>query len=177
MADNQRYTVPHRRKREGRTNYKKRLTLLLSRRPRLIVRKSLRNVLIQIIQYQASGDSIVAQADSRQLIKLGWKHSRSNLPAAYLTGILAGKMAKQHKITQAIVDLGQQESIIGGRIYAAIKGVLDSGIDVAVSQEMLPKEDRLIGKHIDTYKKVTLSKDTLALKEQILKTETSHAKK
>jgi large subunit ribosomal protein L18 len=36
------YKMPFRRRREGKTNYTKRLKLLLSRKPRLVVRKSLK---------------------------------------------------------------------------------------------------------------------------------------
>jgi large subunit ribosomal protein L18 len=41
-----------------------------------------------------------------------------------------------------------QISTKGSRIYAALKGVLDSGIKVPYSEEILPSEDRIKGRHI-----------------------------
>ena len=49
MATGPRYKVPFRRRREGRTNYHLRLKLLLSRQDRVVVRKSARNIQIQLI--------------------------------------------------------------------------------------------------------------------------------
>ncbi|MCL2549939.1 MAG: 50S ribosomal protein L18, partial [Methanimicrococcus sp.] len=49
MATGPRYKVPMRRRREGRTNYHSRLALLLSKEDRVVVRKSTRNLQIQLI--------------------------------------------------------------------------------------------------------------------------------
>ena len=91
----QTYTVKYRRKREGKTNYKKRLGYLKSENPRLVIRKSLNNVNVQIIAFQSKGDKILASGHSKELQKYGWKNIRSNLPTAYLTGLLAGKKASE----------------------------------------------------------------------------------
>jgi len=40
-----------------------------------------------------TGDTVVASAHSRYLLEKGWKGSRKSVPAAYLTGYLAGKKA------------------------------------------------------------------------------------
>lgn len=169
MAHKKRFTVQYRRTREGRTDYRKRLTLLKSSDRRLIVRKFLKNITLQIAEYQPEGDKVVVQADSRELIKLGWKHSRSNLPASYLTGLLVGTKAKKAGITTAILDLGMQSRASKGRIYSAVKGVIDSGVIVPVGEEVLPQEDRILGKHIDSHLKKNVSADTLSFKEKILR--------
>ncbi|MEM4452579.1 MAG: 50S ribosomal protein L18, partial [Thermosphaera sp.] len=39
MARGARYKVPRRRRREGKTNYYKRYVMILSKRPRFVVRK------------------------------------------------------------------------------------------------------------------------------------------
>ena len=57
-------SVPFRRKREGRTDYKKRLAMLKSGKARLVVRKTLKNIYAQIIKYDAKGDIIIASACS-----------------------------------------------------------------------------------------------------------------
>ena len=44
--------------------------------------------------------------------------------------------------------MGLQKSIYGSRIYAAIKGVKDSGVNVRVSDDVFPAEQRLSGEHL-----------------------------
>ena len=51
MATRKLYTVKYRRQREGKTNYDKRLKLLLSGKPRLIIRPSLKGITIQVEEY------------------------------------------------------------------------------------------------------------------------------
>lgn len=139
--------VVKRRRREGKTDYGLRLRLLASRKPRLVVRKSLKNVNAQIIEYGEAGDKIVASCNSRELIKLGWKHARKNLPAAYLTGFLLGHKAKKKGLKEAVLDIGLYVSVKGNVIYAALKGALDAGLEVPHGEEMLPVA-RLHGEHM-----------------------------
>jgi large subunit ribosomal protein L18 len=141
------YLVPFKRRRENKTNYRKRLALLKSKKTRLVIRRSLSNISVQFINFMPAGDQTVAEANSTELKKLGWIRT-GNVPASYLTGLLAGKKAKNKKIEEAVLDMGLQISTKGSRIYAALKGVLDSGIKVPCSEEILPSEDRIRGKHI-----------------------------
>lgn len=144
--------VEFRRKREGKTDYKKRLNLLLNEKPRLIIRKSLKNITIQIVEYNEKGDKILVSADSKELEKtFGWKAGRTNLPAAYLTGYLVGKKAVKKGVKGAILDIGLGKSVKGGRLYAALKGVLDAGLNVPCSEDIFPNEDALKGIHIVNY--------------------------
>lgn len=144
--------VSYRRKRQGRTDYNKRLKLLVSRKTRIVIRKSLKNTVVQFVNYNPKGDVIVASASSRQLIKLGWDLSRNNLPAAYLTGLLAGKKAVEKGVKEGIVDIGLEESVKGCKLYAAVKGIIDAGVKVNCSTEIMPSDDRIAGKHISNYK-------------------------
>lgn len=146
-------TIPYRRKREGKTNYKKRLKTLLCGKPRLVIRKSLNNIVLQVIEFQPVGDKILASSSSVELKKLGWNYKRNNLPAAYLTGMLLGKRAAKNKVKNAVLDIGLQTSVNGSKIYAALKGALDTGLDVPHSDKCLPSEDRIKGKHIADYSK------------------------
>ena len=66
-----RYVVPHKRRREGKTDYRKRLKLLKSKKPRLVVRKSLKHVRAQIIKYSPKGDETLVSATSEELKKFG----------------------------------------------------------------------------------------------------------
>ena len=80
--------VPFRRKRQGRTNYKKRLKMLVSNKLRFVVRKSSRNLQASIVAYDAKGDKVLFTVNSKVLSKLGWKGGNGNLPSAYLIGML-----------------------------------------------------------------------------------------
>jgi len=143
--------VPYHRKKSGKTNYKKRLRLLLSEKLRLIIRRSNKNVLGQIVQYHPDGDKVLLTTTSQELTKLGWNYSRKNLPASYLTGLLLGKKAQEKKVKEAILDLGLQTSIGGGRLYAFLKGVIEGGVQVPHNEKILPSGDRLNGQHITQY--------------------------
>ncbi|MBI2654664.1 50S ribosomal protein L18 [Candidatus Woesearchaeota archaeon] len=145
------YTVPFRRKREGKTYYKKRLKMLLSNKFRFVVRKSLSNLRISVVEYDEKGDKVLFTLDSKALSKLGWKAGNGNLPSAYLTGLLAGKKAMEKGITEAILDLGFNESVKGSRLYAALAGAIDAGLKIPFNQEILPSKERISGEHIAKY--------------------------
>ncbi len=159
-------TMRQRRQREGRTNYKKRLRLLTSRKPRVVVRKFGKTILIQLVEYTQKGDEVKISAHSSELKKQGWQHSQGNIPAAYLTGIIFGKKARKHA-ADAILDSGLQQSVKGSRIYAAIKGMNDAGLTVPCSDEILPTEERIKGQHISS--QVQTAKNIGADFEQIKK--------
>lgn len=148
MASNAIHTVPYRRKREGRTNYKKRLELLKGQKHRLVVRKSNTSIQLQLVDYQPDGDKVIAAFNSLSLTKKGWPFSCNSIPAAYVAGLELGTIAKKNNISDAIVDLGLQLPKKGGRLYAAIKGVIDAGVAIPISEEVFPSQERLLGEHI-----------------------------
>ena len=156
--------MQHKRRRNLKTNYKKRLALIKSEKARLVIRKRLNNISVQFINFDSKGDKTIASAFSTELKKLGWKFSLGNIPSAYLTGLLAGNKAKG-KIKEAVLDIGLQTSIKGSRIYSALKGVLDSGVNVNHSENILPSEDRIKGLHISE----DVSRNFEEVKEKILK--------
>lgn len=143
--------MPFKRRRLGKTDYNKRLKLLLSKKPRLVVRKSLKYIRAQIVEFDMTGDKTIAAASSEELKKLGWKFSGDSLPAAYLTGLLIGKKAVKKGVKEAILDSGLYSSTSGNRIYAVVKGAIDAGLKIPVSEEILPKEERIKGLHISNY--------------------------
>lgn len=147
MKSHKTKVVTFKRKREGKTDYNKRIKLLASNKPRLVIRKSLKNITAQIVEYGTNGDKVTVSAHSRELIKMGWKGYRRNLPAAYLVGLLCGVRAKQKGITEAVLDLGLYKSVKGSIFYAALKGVLDAGVNVPHDDSVVPPEDRLVGAH------------------------------
>jgi large subunit ribosomal protein L18 len=142
------YIVAHRRRREGLTDYRKRLGLLKSGNPRFVVRKSVNNLTCQIIQYSPEGDKTIVSVNSGDVKKLGWKGNPGNLPGAYLVGLLCGVRAGKKKVKEAVLDSGLYISTPGSRIYSALKGAIDSGLKIPHSEEILPKDERIRGEHI-----------------------------
>ncbi len=153
MASDKTFEVGFRRRREGKTNYRKRLELVKSGQHRLVVRLSGRYVLVQLIGFGRGGDKIAAQGNSRELEKFGWKAGKKNLPAAYLAGLLAGTRAKKSGIEKAILDIGFRTPVHGSRCFAALKGAVDAGIKVPFEAGALPSQERISGKHIEEFAK------------------------
>lgn len=151
-------TIYFRRMREGRTNYKKRLKILISNKRRIVVRKSLKNISAQLADYDENGDLITVSASSKELKKLGWKANTGNLPASYLTGYLLGKKALKKNVKDAVLDIGLTPSTKGSRVYALVKGAIEAGLKIPVDNEMLPSNDDVKGSRIASYAQM-LNKD------------------
>ncbi len=150
MSTGPRSRVPFKRRRDGKTNYKRRLALVKSGKHRVVIRKSLNNMLIQIISSTYEGDMTIATTASKELRDMGWNFHCGNTPAAYLTGYLCGKKAK--KIAdEFVLDIGLQRSIKGGRNYAALKGFIDAGCKVNADENIFPPEEKLKGEIISSY--------------------------
>jgi len=88
------YVVPFRRRKEKATDYRKRLALVKSGKPRMVVRRSNKHVLVQIVEFDPNGDKVLVSVNSKNLKKFKWA-SRRNLPTAYLTGYYAGMLGKK----------------------------------------------------------------------------------
>lgn len=150
MRQGPRYRVKSKRRREGKTDYRKRLKLLKSRKTRIVVRKTLKNTQVQFVEYYENGDKVLTSALSNELVKkYNWKYSMSSTPAAYLTGLLAGKKAVDKGIKEGILDIGRYVPVTGSKVFAALKGVLDAGVECPYSEEKIPSEDRILGKHLN----------------------------
>lgn len=148
MAHGPLYKVPFRRRREGKTDYRTRLALVKSGKARAVVRQSTRNVIVQFVSFDSAGDRVVATAEARELAKHGWNGFSHNLPAAYLAGLLAGKRAVEAGVTEAVLDIGQQVPKPGGRVFAALRGALDAGVQIPHG-DVLPDDARTRGEHLN----------------------------
>ncbi|MHA2314539.1 MAG: 50S ribosomal protein L18 [Candidatus Hermodarchaeia archaeon] len=153
MATGPRYKVPFRRRRESKTDYHARRRMVGSGRLRLVVRKTGTRIIVQLMEALPEGDRSIVAADSRQLKQFGWNAGIKNLPAAYLTGFLAGHRAIKNGVTAAIVDIGLIKPIPGSRIFSAVRGVIDAGVTIPCSDKMFPGEKRIRGEHIANYAK------------------------
>jgi large subunit ribosomal protein L18 len=150
MAGNNRRSIFRRRK-AGLTDYRRRLKLLRGRKPRAVVRVSNTRTTCQLVSWAADGDLVTVSMTGSDLVKKhGWpaEASTKSVPASYLVGFAMGKAAMAAGSDEAVLDIGLAASTRGGRVYAALKGMVDAGLDVPHSEDVFPSEDRLSGAHI-----------------------------
>ena len=140
MARGPTYRVPFRRRREGKTNYKRRIALLKSEKPRMVVRMTNKRVIVQIIDYKTDHDETIAHVTKKHLEKMGWKKSKDR-STAYLCGYFAAKRAIEKGVKEAVLDMGLNTPIKGGRVYSALKGAVDAGLKIPHSEDVYPKEE------------------------------------
>ncbi|HEQ78692.1 MAG TPA: 50S ribosomal protein L18 [Euryarchaeota archaeon] len=148
MSTGPRYKVPFRRRRTGQTNYRYRKKLLMGGKPRLVVRRSLKCVTIQIVTYQAEGDRVVATANTRELKKFGWSGAKRNLPSAYLAGYMAAKRGLKEGYNEVVLDIGLRKPVPGSISFAAMKGAVDAGMNIPHGESIVPTDERLSGVHM-----------------------------
>ncbi len=146
-----RYRVQFRRKREGKTDYRRRLRLVRSGKLRLVTRISLKHVVAQVVRATPVGDVALAAAHSKQLAKFGWKGDTSNISAAYLVGLLCGSRALKAGVKECALDIGAHNPTKQAKVFATLKGALDAGLQVPHGAEVLPTEERVSGAHISQY--------------------------
>jgi len=153
------YSKILRRLREEKTNYRKRGTMLMGKRDFIAVTISNQNTQVQVLTPGMTGDKVVSSAHSRYLIGKGWKGSRKSVSAAYLTGYLAGKKALSQGAKDAILYTGTKRYT--QRMAAALKGVIDAGLEVPASEETFPSEDRINGEHLTIKNDIPKMKSTI----------------
>ena len=140
--------LPRRRRLEAKTDYKARLTLLSAGKPRLVLRRSNRYIIAQLVKTNGAQDTVIATATSKELLNNGWPNERAgslkSKPAAYLTGLLLAVKVKG-KVKEAILDLGMYRNVHKSRLYAALKGALDGGLSIPSREEVFPSHEILEG--------------------------------
>lgn len=136
-----------RRRFEAKTDYKSRLALLKSESPRLVIRKTNKYLIAQIVQTDTAQDKVICGITSKILISKGWPSELSgslkNLSACYLTGFLLGKETLKKGIKKAILDAGMHINVKNSRIYAVLKGVIDAGLEISHTNEVLPEMESI----------------------------------
>ena len=151
MATGPRYFVPFRRRREGKTDYYKRSSLVVAEQPRMVVRKTNRHIIVQTGHGRDYGDRTLSAAHSGELNRYGYTGSTSNTCAAFLTGMLFAVRALNAGHEEAILDIGLNRATPGARVFAALKGAVAAGLDVPHGEEILPDDARVRGSHIEAY--------------------------
>lgn len=149
-----RFQTKKRRRREGKTDYTLRRKLIQpnyktysNTKYRLVVRTTNKRVILQITRAYLNGDQVLIQADSNELKQFGITFGLKNLSAHYLTGLLIGKkiqsLKEQNKeefknIGSIFLDIGLKRSSKGAKVFIAMKGAVDSGLNIPYSCKIFP---------------------------------------
>jgi large subunit ribosomal protein L18 len=144
--------VSKKRRLKRKTDYKARISLLRSGKPRIVFRKTNRYIIGQCVESKEAKDKVLAGKISKELLKYGWPKdaigSLKSLPACYLTGYLLGKAVLDKDKSEGILDIGLTRNVKKSRIYAFLKGVIDSGVKIKSGKEIFPDEKRIRGEHM-----------------------------
>ncbi|XP_040582979.1 large ribosomal subunit protein uL18, partial [Lepeophtheirus salmonis] len=172
-----------------KTNYKDRRKLLTpnfktygNTKTRLVVRRTNTKIIAQLTNAFISGDKVIVQADSSELVDFGVKVGLTNYSASYLTGLLIGRKAELLKLKGPVfLDIGLNRSTKGARVYGVMKGAVDAGLNIPHGEKVLPGyvdgEDfndsvlkgKIFGSDIISYMKILKEKDEEKYKIQFQK--------
>lgn len=173
---------------------------------RMVVRFTNKDIVAQIVYARIEGDMVVCAAYAHELPRYGVKVGLTNYSAAYCTGLLlARRLLKKLKLDQtyegqveadgedfyvedvdgapgafrAYLDVGLARTTTGARVFGALKGAADGGIDIPHSNRRFPgydaesKEfsaqvhrDHILGKHVADYMSYLEENDEEAYKRQ-----------
>lgn len=173
---------------------------------RMIVRSSNKDICCQIAYARLNGDMIVAAAYSHELPRYGVKVGLTNYAAAYCTGLLlARRLLKKFNLDsvyegqtkvdgehfmiedvedgpgafRACLDVGLARTSTGAKVFGAMKGAADGGIDIPHSEKRFPGYDseekvftaevhrkHIFGIHVADYMKHLQEEDEDAFKKQ-----------
>jgi len=175
-----------------------------NRKYRLVVRFTNSQCICQVVYATIAGDMVVAQAASKELGNYGCPVGHKNYAAAYCTGLLvARRTLKKFGLDEAIkgkeecdgeefhvedeendqrpfkciLDVGLRRTIVGGRMWGALKGAVDGGLHVPHSTKNFPgfkpaedkgaeseydaeaHKDRIFGNHVKEYMEMLQEED------------------
>ena len=160
------YIKTLKRIRNNKTNYRKRKAVLISKRNFVTIKVSNQNIHCQLIQPAMKGDMVLTHAGSKELAKYGWKGSLNNLSACFLVGLILGKKMEAKKIDSAILYIGKTS--FTSKVAACLKGIAATGINIPLSEESLPSEERVNGSQISQYA-ASLKEDKAQYEKQFSK--------
>eukprot|EP01137_Pigoraptor_chileana_P005002 Opistho-2@47461 len=172
---------------------------------RFVVRFSNKSVVCQIAYAKIEGDVILAAAYSTELARFGITVGLANYAAAYATGLLLARrvltklnLADTYKGVEevtgeeyhvaadgdkrpfrAFLDVGLARTTTGARVFGALKGAVDGGIDIPHSTKRFPgfdrekkaydaetHRDRIFGKHVADFMAELAEEDEETYKRQ-----------
>jgi len=175
---------------------------------RMIVRISNKDITCQIAYANLKGDQVVCAAYASELPKYGVKVGLTNYAAAYCTGLLlARRLLTKYKLDElypgqvevdgdeflvedegdkaafhACLDVGLARTSTGAKVFGAMKGAVDGGVNIPHSGKRFPgfdKEDgddgklhadvhrnHIFGQHVANYMTSLMEDDEEAYKRQ-----------
>lgn len=173
---------------------------------RMIVRFTNKDIICQIAYARIEGDVIVEAAYAHELPRYGVKVGLTNYAAAYCTGLLLGRRILekfkldtiyqgQTEVTgeqfqvesvdgqpgafRCFLDVGLARTTTGARIFGALKGAVDAGLDIPHGVKRFPGYDgeskefhadthrkHIFGQHIADYMRLLQQDDDEAFKKQ-----------
>lgn len=173
---------------------------------RLIVRFTNKDIICQIAYARIDGDVIVCAAYSHELPKYGIKVGLTNYAAAYTTGLLlARRLLKKFNLDtvysgceevtgeryqvesaagqpgafRCYLDVGLARTTTGARVFGAMKGAVDGGLDIPHDVKRFPGYDgeskefhaevhrkHIFGQHVADYMRLLQQDDEDAYKKQ-----------
>ncbi|KAI5642435.1 ribosomal large subunit proteins 60S l5, and 50S l18 domain-containing protein [Phthorimaea operculella] len=176
---------------------------------RLIVRLSNKDVMCQVAYSRIEGDHIVCAAYSHELPRYGVKVGLTNYAAAYCTGLLLARRLLQRlgldtlytgstEVTgdeynvepvdngpgafRCYLDVGLARTTTGARVFGAMKGAVDGGLNVPHSVKRFPGYDaeakkfnaevhrsHIFGLHVAEYMRNLEQEDEDSFKRQFSK--------
>ncbi|XP_057773472.1 60S ribosomal protein L5 [Salvia miltiorrhiza] len=128
---------------------------------RFVVRFSNKDIVAQIISASITGDMVLATAYAHELPQFGLQVGLTNYAAAYCTGLLLARRALKklemdddyegnteatgedysvepsdtRRPFRCLLDVGLLRTTTGNRIFGALKGALDGGLDIPHSDK------------------------------------------
>jgi len=135
---------------------------------RLVVRTTNRDVVAQVVYSRMAGDVVICAAYSHELPKYGVKVGLKNYAAHYCTGLLlARRLLAKMKLDKLYVgqtevdgdeynvepseegpgpfrcflDTGLTRTTTGNKVFGALKGAVDGGLDIPHSTKRFPGYD------------------------------------
>ncbi|PJF18798.1 60S ribosomal protein L5 [Paramicrosporidium saccamoebae] len=154
-----RYQVKYRRRRQGKTDYYARKRLIIQDKNkyntpkyRLVVRITNTNVICQMVYAKIQGDFVLASAYAHELPNYGVKVGLSNYAAAYCTGLLCARRVLTNlgldktefneedgpRSFKAFLDTGLARTSTGAKVFSAMKGAVDGGLNLPHSDKRFP---------------------------------------
>nr|ABK93902.1 unknown [Populus trichocarpa] len=128
---------------------------------RFVVRFSNKDIVAQITSASITGDTVLASAYAHELPRYGLEVGLTNYAAAYCTGLLLARRllkmlemdeeyegnveatgedfsvepADTRRPFRALLDVGLVRTTTGNRVFGALKGALDGGLDIPHSEK------------------------------------------
>lgn len=173
---------------------------------RFVVRFTNKDIICQVAYAKIEGDVIICAAYSHELPRYGVKVGLTNYSAAYCTGLLLARRLltklNLHEIYtgveevdgdeynvesvegspgafRAFLDVGLARTTTGARVFGALKGAVDGGMDIPHSTKRFPGYDseskefnaevhrkHIFGQHVANYMTDLKEEDEEAYKRQ-----------